>query len=146
MFIKTSSGEIEAIAYPHPGVPPGVIGIPIGGGKTTGGRWAENRGENVFKIIVDKKDEVTGALAWGASKARIQKTGRKLKLAKFEGNVEAFPIEPGVPILVVAPGETASAAEEANHHRYLKGFKDDKSRSEVGLDRYGNPTKDTDKH
>jgi hypothetical protein len=37
---------------------------------------------------------------------------------KFEGEVEARAVEPGVPILVVGPGETAEEAETANHHEY----------------------------
>ena len=28
------------------------------------------------------------------------------------------PAEPGVPVLVVAPGQTAHEAEEENHHKY----------------------------
>ena len=139
LFIKTTSGEIEAIAYPHPGVPPGVIGIPIGGGKKTGGRWAENRGANILSILADRKDAETGALAWAATRARVQKSGRRMKLAKFEGTVEAFPVEPGVPVLVVAPGETAEEAEAANHHEYQKIFTSDESRAEIGLDHNAQP-------
>lgn len=137
LFIKSTSGEIEAIAYPHPGVPRGVIGVPIGYGKIEGGRWAEGRGENVLKIISDKKDEETGALAWAATSVRIQKTGRRLKLPKFEGTVEAFPIEPGVPVLVVAPGETAHEAEAANEAEYRKLFTNDETRREIGRDSIG---------
>ena len=44
------------------------------------------------------------------------------EVAKFEGNVEARPVEPGVPVLIVAPGETAHDAEEANHHKYQQEF------------------------
>jgi hypothetical protein len=139
LFVKTTSGEIEAIAYPHPGAPPGVIGVPIGGGKENGGRWAEDRGENILKILADKKDAATGALAWAATRARVQKTGRRVKLPKFEGHVEAFPIEPGVPVLVVAPGETAHDAEEANHHEYQKIFTNEASRAEIGLDNNAQP-------
>ncbi len=137
IFIKSVVGEIEAIAYPHPGVPPGTVGVPIGYGKQEGGRWAEGRGENVLSIIADQKDEETGALAWAATGVKVQKTGRRLKLPKFEGTVEAFPIEPGVPVLVVAPGETAHEAEEANHHEYQKLFESDETRAEIGRDSIG---------
>lgn len=146
LFIKSASGEIEVIAYPHPGVPPGVIGVPIGYGKTEGGRWAEGRGENVLNIIVGSKDDETGALAWAATTVRIQKTGRRLKLPKFEGTVEAFPVEPGVPVLVVAPGETAHEAEEANEAEYRKLFTNDETRREVGRDRFGEPISESESH
>ncbi len=137
IFIKSSVGEIEAIAYPHPGVPPGTVGVPIGYGKKQGGRWAEERGENIISILTDLKDEETGALAWAATSVKIQKSGRRLKLPKFEGTVEAFPVEPGVPVLVVGPDETAEEAEEANHHEYQKLFGNDETRREIGRDSIG---------
>ncbi len=146
IFIKSVVGEIEAIAYPHPGVAPGTVGVPIGYGKKEGGRWAEDRGENILSILADHKDEETGALAWAATRVKIQKTGRRMKLPKFEGTVEAFPIEPGVPVLVVAPGETAHEAEEANHHEYQQLFKNDDSRAEIGRDRFGEPIEGSDSH
>ena len=41
---------------------------------------------------------------------------------RFEGNVEARPIEPGVPVLVVGVDETAEHAQEMNHHEYQRQF------------------------
>ena len=118
LLVRSTSGEIEVLAYPHPGVRPGVIGIPIGQGHEEGGRWAEGRGANVLSILVDQKDSETGALAWAATKVRVQPAGRRVKVPKFEGEVEARAVEPGVPVLVVGPGETAEEAEIANHHEY----------------------------
>ncbi len=122
LLIRSTSGEIEALAYPHPGVRPGVIGIPIGQGNHHSGRYAEERGANVLSILVDEKDDVTGALAWAATKVKVQRGGRRVKVPKFEGNVEARPVEPGVPVLVVGIGETAEHAQEENHHEYQKQF------------------------
>jgi molybdopterin-containing oxidoreductase family iron-sulfur binding subunit len=118
LLVRSTSGEIEVLAYPHPGVRPGVIGIPIGQGHEEGGRWAEGRGANVLSILVDQKDSETGALAWAATKVRVQRAGRRVKVPKFEGEVEARAVEPGVPVLVVGPGETAEEAGIANHHEY----------------------------
>ena len=101
---------------------PGVIGIPIGQGNHHSGRYAEERGANVLSILVDEKDDVTGALAWAATKVKVQRGGRRVKVPKFEGNVEARPVEPGVPVLVVGIGETAEHAQEENHHEYQKQF------------------------
>ena len=122
LFVRSINGEIEAIAYPHPGVQPGTIGVPMGQGHSHGGRYAEGRGFNVLSIIAGMKDTETGALAWAATKVRVSKSGHRRKVPKFEGTVEAFPIEPGVPVLVVAPGETAHDAEEANHHEYQQSI------------------------
>ena len=107
LVIKSTTGEIEALAYPHRAVPPDVIGVPIGQGHNGFGRYADERGANVLSILVDKKDTKTGALAWAATRVSIFKAGVRHKIPKFEGNVEAIAVEPGLPILVVAPGQSA---------------------------------------
>ncbi len=115
LLIRSTVGEIEALAYPHPGVRPGTICVPTGQGHEHNGRYAEKRGSNVFAALVDQKDSETGALAWAATRVRVQRKGVTTKFTKFEGNVEAYPIEPGVPILVVSPGQSAHEAQEENH-------------------------------
>jgi anaerobic selenocysteine-containing dehydrogenase len=122
LLIRSTSGEIEVLAYPHPGVRPGVIGIPMGQGHLRSGRYAEERGSNVLSILVDEKDSQTGALAWAATRVRIQRAGKRVKVPKFEGDVVARPVEPGVPVLVVGIGETASDVQTANHHLYQEQF------------------------
>ena len=122
LFIKSSSGEIEALAYPTPSGRPGVIGIPIGLGHQNGGRYDEGTGANVLSILSPDIDSESGALAWAATKVRIARSGRRREVAKMEGEVTAFPVEPGVPVLVVAPGQTAHDAEVENHHLYQQEF------------------------
>jgi anaerobic selenocysteine-containing dehydrogenase len=140
LLIKSTSGEIEALAYPHPGVQPGTICIPTGQGNSKKGRYAENRGSNVFAILADKKDSETGALAWAATKVVVQRSGRNKKVAKFEGTVEARPIEPGVPVLVLGPGETADEAITANHHIYQNQFLNN-SHADTGISHKDDETK-----
>ncbi|MCH7738516.1 MAG: molybdopterin-dependent oxidoreductase [Chloroflexi bacterium] len=121
LIIKSTTGEIEVLAYPHFAVPPDVIGIPIGQGHENSGRWAEGRGANVLSILVDKKDAVTGALAWAATKVRVIRTGLNHEIARAEGTVDAFQVEPQFPIVVVRPGESAEDAihdAEARHDPY----------------------------
>ena len=118
LIIKSTTGEIEALAYPHFAVPPDVIGIPIGQGHENSGRWAEGRGANVLSILVDKKDAVTGALAWAATKVRVIRTGLNHELVKAEGTVPAFPVEAQFPIAVVRPGQSAKDAIHAAEERH----------------------------
>ncbi len=122
LFIKSEYGEIEALAYPTPGGRPGVIAVPIGLGHENGGRYDEGLGANVLKILAPQVEPASGSLAWAATRVRVARSGRKRELAKFEGEVTAFPVEPGVPVLVVAPGESAHDAEIANHHAYQQEF------------------------
>ena len=125
LLIRSSSGEIEALAYPHPGIRRDVIGIPIGLGHEEGGRWAAGLGSNVLSILVDQKDSETGALAWAATRVRVQRAGRRVKVPKYEGEVEVRAVEPGVPILVVGTGETAEQAKTADHHEYQRSLFND---------------------
>ena len=118
IYLKSDSGEIKCLAYPHPAVQPGTLCVPTGQGTLKGGRYASDRGSNVLKILSGLKDEESGAFAWASTKVSLKRAGGNEKLPKFEGTVEAFPAEPGVPVLVVAPGQTAHEAEEENHHKY----------------------------
>ncbi|MSQ13762.1 MAG: 4Fe-4S ferredoxin [Dehalococcoidia bacterium] len=86
--IISPAGEIEAHAFPHPAIPRNVVAIPMGQGHRQYGRYAQERGANVLSILAPAADADTGALAWAATKVRVEKTGRRIHLPKFEGTVE----------------------------------------------------------
>jgi len=94
--VVSTEGSIEAVVYPHPAVPPDMVGIPVGQGHLPGVEYAtrdgETRGANVLKLLSPLTDSETGALAWAATRVRITPTGRNIKVSKFEGIVTAFPI------------------------------------------------------
>jgi anaerobic selenocysteine-containing dehydrogenase len=92
--IKVTSpyGEIEALAFPHPAAPTDVVSIPVGQGHLDYGRYAKGRGANVLSILSPEiSDSVTGALAWAATRVRIEKTGGWVRLPKFEGTTPEPP-------------------------------------------------------
>ena len=91
--IKVTSprGSIEALAYPHPGVPPDTVAIPLGQGHKARGRYAKDRGANVFSILSPLTDEDSGALAWAATKVNIEKTEEWVRVPKFENTVPDLP-------------------------------------------------------
>ena len=92
--VTSANGSLEALAYPHPGVSPDVVSIPIGQGHAAGGRYAEGRGANVLSIISPSvKDSETGALAWAATRVNIEKTGEWIRLPKFENTVPDRPAD-----------------------------------------------------
>ena len=92
--VTSANGSLEALAYPHPGVSPDVVSIPMGQGHTAGGRYAEGRGANVLSIISPSvKDSETGALAWAATRVNIEKTGEWIRLPKFENTVPYRPAD-----------------------------------------------------
>jgi molybdopterin-containing oxidoreductase family iron-sulfur binding subunit len=91
--IKVTSprGSIEALAYPHPGVPPSTVAIPLGQGHSDMGRYAKDRGANVFSILSTLTDTESGALAWAATKVNIEKMDDWVRVPKFENTVPELP-------------------------------------------------------
>jgi molybdopterin-containing oxidoreductase family iron-sulfur binding subunit len=87
--VKSSNGTIEAPAYPHPGVPPWAVNMPIGQGHTSFGRYAEGVGSNTISILAPVMDADTRSLAWAATRVSITNTGRTVDLPKYEGAVLA---------------------------------------------------------
>ena len=77
-------GEIEAVVVVFPGIRPDVIAIPTGQGHTDFGRYARDRGSNPIDLLAPISDSETGALAWGATRVRIEPTEKKYTLARLE--------------------------------------------------------------
>ena len=94
--VISTEDSIEAIVYPHPATPRGVVSIPVGQGHTPGVQYStrgrERRGANPISFLAPEFDVQTGALAWAATRVLVQPTGRNVRVSKFEGIVPAFPI------------------------------------------------------
>lgn len=101
--LTTPQGTVELPVYVNPAAQPGVIAIPFGQGHTAYGRYAEGRGVNPLTVVAPQTDPDTGTLAWSATRCRIEKTGRRMRLARFEGNVPAFQLEEFPIVRVMAP-------------------------------------------
>jgi hypothetical protein len=81
--IISSMGEIEASVYRYPGIRPDTVAFPFGQGHTAYGRYAAGRGANpghLYSLLYNGADD----LAFGSTKVRIEKTGRKQKLSRLE--------------------------------------------------------------
>jgi hypothetical protein len=101
--LQSPAGSIKVLAYPNPAAAPGVIGVPTGQGHTHYGDFeigpdlsrslvGKDRGANVFSVLASgKKVDGTGALAWAATRVKVQKTGEFRRLTKLEGAVLATP-------------------------------------------------------
>jgi anaerobic selenocysteine-containing dehydrogenase len=77
-------GQLEAPVVVYPGIRPDVVAVPIGQGHQDYGRFAERRGSNPLTLVAPVTAAETGALAWGATRVRIEPTGRKRTLARLE--------------------------------------------------------------
>ncbi len=104
--VVSTRGSIEALAYPHPGISPDVIGVPIGQGHRAGGRYAENRGSNVFDILEPQMDVETGALAWAATRVRVDKTDEWVRLPRFENSAPDLAVDEKQHIIELTPHDS----------------------------------------
>jgi anaerobic selenocysteine-containing dehydrogenase len=75
---------MEAPVVVYPGIRPDVIAIPIGQREGDYGRFADQRGRNPVSLVSPISDPDTGALAWGATRVRVEPTGQKITLARLE--------------------------------------------------------------
>ncbi|HEV2123272.1 MAG TPA: molybdopterin dinucleotide binding domain-containing protein, partial [Chloroflexota bacterium] len=87
--LESPAGQAEVPVYVSPATPPDVLIVPMGQGHLYYGRWASDRGINPMQLLAPLTDEVTGAIAYAATRVRLTKTGRKIQLPKFEGTVPA---------------------------------------------------------
>lgn len=104
--VTSAAGSIEALAFPHPGMSPDVVSIPIGQGHSAGGRYAEKRGANVLSILAPLTDEETGALAWASTRVNIEKTDEWERLPKFENAAPDLAEDEDNHIIQLTPTDT----------------------------------------
>ena len=101
--VVSSHGTIEALAYPHLGIAAGVVSVPLGQGHQAAGRYAKGRGANVLSMLAPLTDSATGALAWSATRVRIEKTGDWVRLPKFENTVPDPPVDEEQQVIQITP-------------------------------------------
>ena len=102
--LVTPRGSAEVPVYVNPAAHPDVAAVPMGQGHTDFGRYAKGRGINPLDLVEPATESETGALAWAGTRVRVETTGRKVRLPRFEGQVPAFQLE-GAPIIEVIPSE-----------------------------------------
>ena len=87
--VSTGSGSITGVLYPNPALPPNVVAVPLGQGRTSGSDYATGgdprESSNVLDILSASHLTENGALAWAGHRASVRATGASLKIAKFEG-------------------------------------------------------------
>ena len=110
--LESPEGSIQVPVYLTPAVPPRVLSMPMGHGRSSGPDTATERpaseSQNVMDILSPRQVDGTGALAWAGTRVRVSHTGESIKVSKFEGIVRAVEIGvlPGERIIqTVTPGE-----------------------------------------
>ncbi len=79
-------GELEAPLVVYPGIRPDVVAIPVGQGHSDYGRFAARRGSSPLALVAPPSNHTVngGSLLWGATRVRVEPTGRKQDLARLE--------------------------------------------------------------
>jgi anaerobic selenocysteine-containing dehydrogenase len=81
--LSSPFGEVEVSVYRYPAIRPDTLAMPFGQGHSAYGRYAQNRGVNLAKLL-GKRVNAAGDLALSSVKVKIEKTGRQITLARFE--------------------------------------------------------------
>jgi anaerobic selenocysteine-containing dehydrogenase len=87
--VVSPQGQVEAPVYVHPAALPGVVSMAIGQGHTDYTRYASGRGANPLSIAAPAVAKGTGAFAFGATRVRLEKTGRRGGLIQFSATDRA---------------------------------------------------------
>jgi len=83
--VETPAGSVTVPALIFPAIRPGVVGMPIGQGHASYGRYARDRGVNPMHLVPMQIDDRSGDLAWAATRARVSNTGERMRIVKTGG-------------------------------------------------------------
>jgi anaerobic selenocysteine-containing dehydrogenase len=91
--IGSQQGSVRAPAILSPGIAPDAVAMPVGQGHDNFGRFASGRGANPLSILATLTEQVTGSLAWAATRVKITRVGgpELARLALFSGGRSGFP-------------------------------------------------------
>ncbi|MHB2018952.1 MAG: molybdopterin-dependent oxidoreductase [Candidatus Xenobia bacterium] len=99
--LTSAAGTIEGPAYPHPGLHPGAVAIPMGQGHTNFGRYASGRGIGALTAVAPQFQAETGELALFGTRVKVEKVGQLTPLISLDRRVGGIPrqvfMEPGRP-------------------------------------------------
>jgi molybdopterin-containing oxidoreductase family iron-sulfur binding subunit len=111
--IASASGSITVQAYVFPGVHPDVIGVPLGQGHESLGRYADGLGANPFRILDPIFDRKTGEMALYATPVKVTKTGKKVNVVRDEGWKSGnLKTQSGRKLVVTLAADKAKLSEE----------------------------------
>jgi menaquinone reductase, molybdopterin-binding-like subunit len=88
--VESPAGSLDVPVYVYPAIPPDVVAIPLGQGHTAYGRYAQGIGANPLALLAPLVEPTTGALAWGATRVRLRRAGRRGTIPKLEGTWPAY--------------------------------------------------------
>jgi molybdopterin-containing oxidoreductase family iron-sulfur binding subunit len=86
--VESPHGSLEAPAYVSETLAAGAVAIPTGLGHTAYGRFARGVGQSPYALLPAEPTSGSGGRRWMGVRVRLQKTGRRDKLASPAGVTE----------------------------------------------------------
>jgi molybdopterin-containing oxidoreductase family iron-sulfur binding subunit len=86
--VESPHGSLEAPAYVSDTLAAGTVAIPTGLGHTAYGRFAQGVGQSPYALLPAEPAPGSGGRRWLSVRVRLQKTGRRDKLASPAGVTE----------------------------------------------------------
>jgi molybdopterin-containing oxidoreductase family iron-sulfur binding subunit len=86
--VESPHGAIDAPAYVSDTLVAGAVAIPTGLGHTVYGRFAQGLGQSPYALLAAEPEAASGGRRWLGVRVRLQKTGRREKLASPAGVAE----------------------------------------------------------
>jgi hypothetical protein len=83
--VESVHGRIAAPVCVYHAIRPDVVAMPIGQGHHQYGRYARDRGVSPIRILAPEIEPSTGALASSATRVKLTRTGRHVRLLKTDG-------------------------------------------------------------
>jgi len=120
VVLSTEHGSVEAPVWTYPGIREDVIALPMGGGHTSAGRFADGNGVNALDLIPSEAEALSGGLVHFVTKVDVAPTSRRRPLASISGSDSQSnrPIAPAVALAGL--GAEAAAGDEEGGHGPLK--------------------------
>lgn len=89
--VVSAHGRIEAPALVFPGIAPDVVAMPVGQGHENFTRYASGIGSNPLRILAPVSEPETNAMAWAATRVRLNRLGDEGNLILFAGSLTEHP-------------------------------------------------------
>ena len=117
VVLSTDHGSVELPVWTYPGIRENVIAVPMGGGHTGAGRFADGNGVNPLDLLPAEAEALSGGLVHFATKVQVAPTGERQTLASIAGSDTQSnrPITPAVALAALGNGGEGESAEEEGH-------------------------------
>ncbi len=118
--VQSPHGQIEVPVWEYPGIREDVVGLAMGGGHSSFGRFADGNGVNAMALLPAEVEQPSGALVHLATRVSVEATGVRRPMATIEGSSDQHgrPIAPA--LALSALGHGGSEGHQEGGHGELK--------------------------